>query len=127
MSPFRKSSPELTQRFGELAALVPDADRKQMFGYPTCVYGGNMFMGLHEESMILRLSEDDRTRFRQEHGGGVFEPKPGRPMREFVVVPPSLVSHPAIQDWVDRSMDYARQLPAKKAKPRKASRPTRTG
>lgn len=23
--------------------VVPDADHKQMFGYSTCVYGGNMF------------------------------------------------------------------------------------
>lgn len=37
MPTFRKSPPELVARFGELAELAGDADRKQMFGYPVCV------------------------------------------------------------------------------------------
>src|SRR5262249_50891491 len=59
MPTFRKSPPELVARFDELASLAGDADRKQMFGYPTCVLRGNMFMGLHEDSLILRLAEPD--------------------------------------------------------------------
>ena len=61
MPTFRKSPPELVARFDELASLAGTADRKQMFGYPTCVLHGNMFMGLHEDSLILRLAEPDRV------------------------------------------------------------------
>ena len=66
MPTFRKSPPELVARFDELASLAGTADRKQMFGYPTCVLHGNMFMGLHEDSLILRLAEPDRVEFRAE-------------------------------------------------------------
>ena len=114
MPTFRKSSPELIARFDALAVLAGDADRKQMFGYPTCVLRGNMFMGLHEDSLILRLAESDRAEFMDRHGATAFEPMPGRPMKEYVVVPPALVYDDDVSDWVRRSRAYAEQLPAKK-------------
>ena len=116
MPTFRKSPPELVARFDELASLAGDADRKQMFGYPTCVLRGNMFMGLHEDSLILRLAEPDRAEFLSRYGAVLFEPMPGRPMKEYVVVPPAVVDSDEVDDWVRRSLGYAGQLPAKKAK-----------
>jgi TfoX/Sxy family transcriptional regulator of competence genes len=117
MPTFRKSSSELIARFGELAVLAGDADRKQMFGYPTCVLRGNMFMGLHEDSLILRLAESGRAEFTDRHGATAFEPMPGRPMKEYVVVPPALLYDDAVSDWARRSLAHAEQPRAKK--PRK--------
>jgi hypothetical protein len=68
MPKFAKSPQELVDRFDDLAALVPDASRRQTFGYPTCILAGNMFMGVHEDRLILRLSEEDRRRFIQGYG-----------------------------------------------------------
>lgn len=116
MPTFRKSPPGLLARFDELASGAGEADRKQTFGYPTCVLNGNMFMGLHEDSLILRLAEADRAEFLSRYGAALFEPMPGRPMTEYVVVPPALVSDDAVDDWVRRSLAYARQLPVKKGK-----------
>lgn len=116
MPTFRKSSPKLVERFGELAALVGDADRRQMFGYPSCVLRGNMFMSLYEENLILRLSEDDRAEFRERFAGPAFEPMPGRPMKEYVVVPPAMVYGDEVHEWVRRSHAYADHLPPKTPK-----------
>jgi TfoX/Sxy family transcriptional regulator of competence genes len=116
MPTFRKSPPELVARFDELATLVGEADRRQMFGYPSCVLRGNMFMALHEDSLILRLAEPDRAEFRGRYDAALFEPMPGRPMKEYVVVPPAVVDSGEIDDWVRRSLAYAEQLPAKKGK-----------
>ena len=116
MPAFGKSPPELIARFDELAPLAGDADRKLMFGYPVCVLRGNMFMGLHEESMFLRLSEADRAEFLDRYGASLFEPMPGRPMKEYVVVPPALLHEDAVDEWVRRSRAWAEQLPAKKPK-----------
>ena len=121
MPTFRKSPPELVARFDELAELAGDADRKQMFGYPSCVLGGNMFMALHEDSLILRLAEPDRAEFLATYDAALFEPMPGRPMKEYVVVPPALASDDAVDDWVRRSRAYAGTLPAKKPKKPKAA------
>lgn len=88
-----------------------------MFGYPVCVLSGNMFMGLHEDSFILRLAEADRAEFLGRYDARLFEPMPGRPMKEYIVVPPSLVYDDAIiSEWVRRSRTRAEQLPAKKPK-----------
>ena len=120
MPTFRKSPPELIARFDELAPLAGDADRKLMFGYPVCVLRGNMFMGLHEDSLILRLSPADRAEFVDRYDAALFEPMPGRPMKEYVIVPPTLAEDDdVVADWVRRSRAYAEQLPAKK--PRKKS------
>jgi TfoX/Sxy family transcriptional regulator of competence genes len=117
MPAFRKSPPGLIARFDELAQLAGDADRKLMFGYPVRVLRGNMFMGLHEDSLILRLAEADRAEFLGRYDAGLFEPMPGRPMKEYVVVPPALVYDEAvIGEWVRRSRTCAEQLPAKKPK-----------
>jgi RNA polymerase sigma factor (sigma-70 family) len=116
---FRKSPPELVSRFGELAQLAGDADHKQMFGYPACVLRGNLFMSLHEDSLILRLAEADRADFLSRYDSSLFEPMPGRPMMEYVVVPAALVYDDAVAEWVRKSRAFAEQLPAKKAKQKK--------
>ena len=116
MPTFRKSPPELVSRFDELASLAGHADRKQMFGYPTCVLNGNMFMGLHEDSLILRLAGVDRAEFLSRYDAALFEPMPGRPMKEYVVVPPALAGDDEVDDCVRLSLAYAEQLPPKKGK-----------
>ena len=46
-----------------------------------------------------------------------FEPMPGRPMKEYVVVPDAVVTNPAkLRAWVDQAYAYAKKLPAKKAR-----------
>jgi len=120
MPAFRKSPPELVARFDDLAQLAGDVERRQMFGYPVCVLRGNMFMGLHEDSMILRLADEDRDEFLSRYDSGLFEPMPGRPMKEYVIVPPALVADDAaVAEWVRRSRAYAEQLPTKKRKQKK--------
>jgi TfoX/Sxy family transcriptional regulator of competence genes len=121
MPGFEKSPPELVARFAELAEQVPEAARKQMFGYPTCVLNGNMFMGLHQDRVFLRLDEADQERFRSELGGEPFEPMPGRPMRGYMVVPPAMLDDPALSEWIGRSFAFASSLPPKKPKAAKKS------
>jgi hypothetical protein len=119
---FDKSPPPLMARFDELSALVPDATRRPMFGYPSCVLRGHMFMSLFGDSLIVRLGDADRTALLALKGAKTFEPMPGRPMREYVVAPPTMVAGDAIESWVTRSYAYAKGLPPKAAKPAKAKK-----
>ena len=50
----RKSPEELVATFDEVMPGAP-ATKRKMFGFPAGFVNGNMFMGLFEESMILRL------------------------------------------------------------------------
>ena len=108
----------------ELPAVGPDlvdprVERRKMFGYPCAFAGGNMFTGLHQESMIVRLGEAERAALLREKGAAPFVPVAGRPMREYVTLPPMMSAQDA-RVWTARSLDYAASLPPKPAKTAKA-------
>jgi TfoX/Sxy family transcriptional regulator of competence genes len=115
---WKKSSPELVELF---SSLVPEpAEPRKMFGYPAAFANGNLFMALHEENFILRLSKQQIARMK---GARPFEPVPGRKMKEYVVAPKSLVKNKtALRRWVNRSLEYVLSLPTK-TKKAKSSRP----
>lgn len=113
---WRKAPPDLVERFGAAVAGIEGLEVRKMFGYPAGFVGGNMTTGLHQESWIVRLSEEDRQE-RFAAGWSGFEPMPGRPMREYVTLPPDVVSDPdAAREWVERAAAYVRSLPPKQPK-----------
>jgi len=115
MMKWRKPSEELTKLFEEVTPGPPATPRK-MFGFPAAFVNGNMFMGLHQEDMILRLPEDSRAELLKMNAR-TFEPMPGRPMREYVVVPPSLLrNRDKLSSWVQKALEYGSSLPPKSAK-----------
>jgi TfoX/Sxy family transcriptional regulator of competence genes len=85
-----------------------------MFGY-SCIFArGNMFAGLHEAGMVLRLSDEQRAEFLRLKGAKQFEPMPERVMREYVVVPKVLLDSPErLRTWIEKSLAYVSSLPAK--------------
>jgi TfoX/Sxy family transcriptional regulator of competence genes len=120
--PFEKSPPELVARFDQLAAAAPEATRKMMFGYPSLVLGGHMFMGLFEEELVLRLGDDDGAAL-MGAGGLEFAPMAGRVMTGYVVVPRELVADTgAMAGWVERALAHAQSLPPKKPKAKKVGK-----
>jgi TfoX/Sxy family transcriptional regulator of competence genes len=119
-NPWRKSAPALVDRFHETVAGIEGVEVRQMFGFPAGFIGGNMAFGLHQDSFIVRLPDDER-RDRLDAGWAQFEPMPGRPMREYLALPPEVVEDPdAARAWAERAAAYVRTLPAKVPKPRKA-------
>lgn len=115
-----KSPPELVERFHQIVPDDPDIERRKMFGYPACFINGNMFTGLHGQSMIVRLGPADRERLLREPGTHLFEPMPGRPMKEYVVVSDAILADDwRIAPWVAAATDFVRTLPPKKEKAKK--------
>jgi TfoX/Sxy family transcriptional regulator of competence genes len=98
-------------------------DRRFMFGSPTFFVGGNMFAGVHQNTVILRLPDAERIALFHKHPeAGTFTPMPGRPMKEYAALPESLVKNKAVfAGLVERSYNYALSIPPKPAKPKKHS------
>jgi TfoX/Sxy family transcriptional regulator of competence genes len=113
-----KPSPEgLVRTFQQAIQSIPEVQAKKMFGYPAAFIDGHLFAGLHQDSMILRLSDDDQATFLKQKGSRVFEPMAGRPMRGFVVVPPSMIeSDEHLSKWIARAHSYTKSLPPKPPK-----------
>ena len=114
MPSFTKSPPELVERFGAVMDRYPDAQRKQMFGFPAAFVGGNMATGLFNDHWVVRLP-DAEIEAAKAAGAGPFEPMPGKPMKAFVVIPPADVADDArIAEWVERGLALAGSMPPKK-------------
>jgi TfoX/Sxy family transcriptional regulator of competence genes len=112
---WKKSPPELIAAFEKAAPKDPRAVKRPMFGYPALFVNGNMFAGTYQDKVVVRLAEPDRAKLLMERGAGPFEPMAGRPMKEYVVVPPALVAKPAsLRAWIERGLSYAATLPPKK-------------
>ena len=96
---------------------LPRAEPRKMFGY-SCVFAkGNMFAGLHEAGMVLRLPDEQLAEFLRLKGAEQFEPMPGRVMREYVIVPKVLLNAPdQLRVWVEKCLAYVLSLPAKPKK-----------
>jgi len=90
----------------------PDTEKRRMFGYPCAFLHGNMFFGLFQDSVFLRLSETDRVDIFQLGEGVFFEPMPGRPMKEYVALSPVAVSdQEKFKNWFTKSLTYTESLP----------------
>ena len=118
---WKKSPPDLVERFDAFLPDRPEIERRKMFGNHSAFASGNMFAGLFEDYMILRLDDGDRDILTAMEGGGLFEPKPGHRMKQYARVPPEvLADDAALAEWVDRSLAFVLAMPPKVKKPRKA-------
>jgi TfoX/Sxy family transcriptional regulator of competence genes len=113
-----KKAPQVNVDFFNLALEHhPEVERRRMFGFPCAFLGGNMFFGLFEETIFLRLPEEERRRINSLQQAVPFEPIPGRVMKEYVALNPGTVTDPGIfQTWFNKSLDYTSNLPVKPKK-----------
>jgi TfoX/Sxy family transcriptional regulator of competence genes len=117
---WKKNSPEMMALLDEAASTIP-CRRKMMFGGVAYFANDNMFAGLHQNMVFLRLSPDDREEVLSTMDEAtLFEPMEGRPMKEYVVLPESVFNDaPALHGWLERGFGFASSLPPKGTKPRK--------
>lgn len=118
-----KAAGEATALFEAIRPTREGVAVRLVFGQPAAFVAGNMFLGVFGDAVFVRLSEEDRAEAAKTVGAHPFEPMPGRPMREYVVLPAATWSDArAAQRWVDRSLAYAARLPPKgKATPKARS------
>ena len=120
-----KTPPEIVAAFDKAVPADPRVVRKPMFGYPALYLNGNMFAGTFQDKVVVRLPEAGRTRAAKTARAVPFEPMPGRPMKEYVVLPAAVVGKTsALTKWIDEAREYAATLPGKeKKKPTAKSKP----
>jgi len=116
---WEKSSEKLIEAFYQALPDDERVERRKMFGYPCAFVNGNMFTGLHQKDLIVRLPEATRAELLELPGTSLFEPMEGRVMREYVAVPRAMHDDiEALAAWVSRSYEFAVALPVKVPKKR---------
>ena len=106
-------------------AALPDdglVQRKKMFGYPAAFVNGNMFGGVWQDLIVLRLGESKRAEMIAA-GGSEFAPM-GRRMREYVVAAAGIIEDTeTLGAWLEEAFRFGAGLPVKEAKPRAVKKP----
>jgi TfoX/Sxy family transcriptional regulator of competence genes len=121
---YEKSSSALVDLFQDLAPKGPAVEQRKMFGWPCCFVNGNLFFGLHKQTMIFRLPASDFREFLRHQGAMNFEPMPGRKSKGFVAAAgPMLEDRKALARWIARAFEHAQSMPKKPQK--SAKRPTK--
>jgi TfoX/Sxy family transcriptional regulator of competence genes len=111
---WEKAPADLAERFSATVSALPGATVRKMFGYPAGFVNGHLFTGTFGSSWHVRLPDAERNMLAAA-GGTPFEPMPGRPMREYLVLPDEIAADPdAAEPWVRRALVYVEQLPPKK-------------
>src|SRR5215468_5167920 len=96
---FAKSPSWLVQLFQALQPEVGGMPRK-MFGYPCAFENAQLFSGLFQDGLFVRLAEADRAELLAVPGAAPFAPMKARPMREYVVLPPGMLEdEEAVKGW----------------------------
>lgn len=109
-----KPEPKALKAFQAIVGAAPGATVRPMFGNFGAFANGQMFAGVFGGAVFVRLAEADRAEALKLPGAKLFEPMKGRPMREYVVLPPPVLSAPKkAKAWVAKAVDFVEAMPAK--------------
>ena len=111
MTAWKKVPAELARRFDDALPAAVDVERRQMFGCPCAFVNGNMFAGLHEDRLILRIPDEAAN-----HPCVMM----GRTMKQYAAIDHALkLDTHAFARWIERAWLHTRELPPKVKRPRK--------
>ncbi len=90
---------------------------RKMFGYPAAFVNGNMFAGLFQDQMFVRLGGEDRAALDAEYGAVDFEPMPGRPMKKYACLPEAVLEDEALTAvYLAKALGHTAAMPPKQKK-----------
>ena len=116
---WKKPEFELTV-FLEQLVKPYQCEKKQMFGFPVYFVNNNMFTGVFEDGIFLRLMPEDKAEILREYDEITPFTPLGRTMKEYVFVPESYFESPDFCDkWLGESYKFVSSLPIKEKKAKK--------
>jgi TfoX/Sxy family transcriptional regulator of competence genes len=94
-------------------------EKKKMFGMPCAFVNGHMFCGVFIKGIMVRLSPDQRSNWIETKKARLFEPMPGKPMKEYIEPPADVLQDPSkLTALILESLAFAKTLkPKEKKKP----------
>src|SRR5262249_50751587 len=106
MPAFTKAPPETIDRFEAATSDLAVLERRTMFSYPSVFLNGNMLACVFQDRIMVRLSDADRATFLSLPNTKLFEPSPGRAMREYVEAPPAAeMAATELRRWIQRGAE----------------------
>jgi len=111
-----KAPEELKALIEELMAPI-ECEKRPMFGYPAYFINRNMFAGLFQDKLFVRLSPVQLAALSKTLPIAKLEPMPGRPMKGYHVIPEALYTdRKKMPRLLEEAAAWCRTLPPKAAK-----------
>jgi len=98
-----------------------DCTMKKMFGSECYFINNNMFIGVHQDCIFMRLSSEDRAiALNGEDEIMLFEPMKGRVMKEYILLPEQIFDDSIqFEKYLAQSLRFVNSLPPKLPQKRK--------
>ena len=104
---------KLEVRIENIVSGWKNTNKKKMFGGVCHLLNGNMFCGVHKDSLILRLGESNSKEAMELPFVRPFDIT-GRPMKGWVMVESQgFGTDEALKEWLDQARKFVSALPAK--------------
>lgn len=104
---------KLDSRIKKMVTRWKNTTQKKMFGGVCHLINGNMFCGVHKDSLILRLGEKT-ARDAMDAGNAREFDITGKPMKGWVMVAErEYRSDTDLRAWLEKAKKFAKTLPAK--------------
>ena len=115
-------APDELKVFLEAAMKDTDCEKRPMFGYPAYFINSYMFIGLFQDKLFARLSDKQLISLRAKFPSiAHLEPMPGRPMKDYFVLPKVLYTDARkFKAVIEGSAEHTRSLAPKVKKTKKA-------
>ena len=106
-------SESLAERIRTVLGRQAGLEEKKMFGGVGFLLNGNMLVGVWKTSLVARIGTEQYDEALAEEHVRKFDIT-GREMRGWVLVDADGVeSDQALRSWIDRAMNFVRELPKK--------------
>lgn len=95
-----------------------ECEKRKMFGQYAFFIDGNMFTGVFQSRIFLRLSSESKSKTMELYPEiSHFEPRKGQIMKEYIAIPPQIAENEELfGQFLDSSINYVASLPPKKNK-----------
>jgi len=104
---WKKSPPELVERFAQALPKHAGVARRTMFGCPCAFVDGNMFGGLFQDRVLVRLGAGVASELVAAGRADPFVPVAGRAMREYVLLPEADAGRAdTLAAWLLRGLEF---------------------
>ena len=104
---------ELEKRIDSLSPLIKGCTKKKMFGGVCYLLNGNMCIGIHKESLMVRVPPEQTDELLKNKNVNVFD-LTGKPMKGWLLVGKKGISDDeSLSKWILMSKEFVRKLPKK--------------
>ncbi len=113
MEKWQKPSEQTISIYQNIVSRLDGVEKRTMFGCPCAFVKGNMFFGVYQDQLFLRMGEEQREQLSQIMPIKSFSPM-GKVMKAYIAVPGEIMNEQEkLLTLVQNALEIAQVLPPK--------------